>query len=138
MVVERVTDAPGGYHARAQPSLERMVRRGHLTPRQAAAGQAVYSAWALGIMGAHDAESGGCSVPDPGGLRDAQLDAATCYRRCREAVGGRMWPVLFAVSCEDWSVERFANERGGGQDRKGWIGVLRVALDTAADALGID
>lgn len=138
MVVEPLTDQAGSYGARAQPALERLLRRGRLSMRQAVAGQRVYAAYALGIVGARDGEAGGCTVHDPGGYRDRQLDAATQYRRLRTAVGLRMWPIVFAVCCEDWSVERFANERGGGTDRKGWIAVLRIALDIAADHIGID
>jgi hypothetical protein len=138
MVVERVTDSPGAYHARAQPSLERLAQRGHLSPRQAAAGSRIYSSWALGICGARDADAGGCTVHDPGGIRDRQLDAATEYRRLREAIGPRMWPLAFHVCCLDWSPARFANELAGGMHKLGAMAVLRVALDIAADHLGLD
>lgn len=138
MAVERVTDSPGAFHARAMPVVERMCRRNLLTARQCWAGLRIYAAWAEGVVGARDADAGGCTVHDPGGYRDRQLDAAGEYRRVRDAVGPRLWPCVFAVCCEDWDVSRWANERGRGIDRRGAIALLRVALDTAADHLGIE
>lgn len=136
VLVEPTCDVPGAMTARAQPAIERMERRGVLTRRQARAGARVYEAWALGIVGARDGEAGGSSVHDPGGYRDRQIDAATEYRKLREAIGLRPWIVVFHVCCEDWSIDRFANECGRGMDRKAWAGVLKLALDTAADYLG--
>jgi hypothetical protein len=113
-----------------------MLRRGLLSRRQAIAGHRIYAAWALGIVGARDGEASG-NGSDPGGYADRQLDAATEYRRIREAVGLRLWPCCFSVCCEDMSAEQWANERGRGMDRKGAIALLRVALDTAGDHLGL-
>jgi hypothetical protein len=132
--VERLSDG-FGMRTRVMSMVECLERRGTLNARQARAGVAIYQAWALGIMGARDAEASG-NGSDPGGYTDAQLDAAQTYRELRDAVGGRLWPVVFAVACEDWSPARFANERGHGMDPKGAIALLRVALDTAADCLG--
>lgn len=137
LVVERVADAVGAYRVRSMPVVERLFRRGLLSERQCYAGLRIYEAWAIGIVGARDPDEGGSSVFDPAGVRDRQAEAAAEYRRIRDAVGGRMWPCVFAVSCEDFSVDRFANERGGGMDRKMWAGVLRMALDIAADAIGL-
>lgn len=136
VVVETLSDGFGS-RARVQPSIERMAQRGLISARQARAGGLLYEDWALGIVCARDAEAGGSSVPDPGGYRDRQLDAATSYRRAREAVGLRMWPILWHVSCDDWSVERFANELGSGTDRKGWMAILKLSLDILADFYGL-
>jgi hypothetical protein len=137
VLVEPTCDVPGAMTARAQPAIERMLRRGLLTHRQAHAGQRIYAAWALGVVGARDADGHGSSMHDPGGYHDRQLDAATEYRQLREAVGLRLWPCCFSVCCEDMSVDQFANERGGGMDRKAWMGCLKIALDMAADHLGM-
>jgi hypothetical protein len=137
MVIERVSDTPGAMNARAMPSIERMARRGLLSHRQAHAGQRLYQCWALGIVGARDGDSGGCTVFDPGGYTDRQLDAAREYRGLRDAVGLRLWSLTWNVACNDWSCERWANEIGGGMDRKGVIALLRHALDLAADHLGL-
>lgn len=137
VLLEAATDAPGVSVARVQPSLERMARRGLISRRQMLAGERIYRAWALGIVGARDRDAGGCTVHDPGGYADRQLDAATEYRRIRDAVGLRLWPIVWHVACDDWSVDRFASEIGNGMDRKQWMGCLKIALDQAADHLGL-
>lgn len=134
-VVERLSDG-FGERRRVISALECLARRGTLSGRQAAAGLQLYEDWAIGVCGARNSEQGG-NGNDPGGYADRQLDAATRYRKAREAVGGRMWPVLFHVSCLEWTVERFANECGAGMDRKQWSGILKVSLDTLADFYGL-
>lgn len=136
LTVERLADG-FGERVRVMPQVEVMERRQQLTPRQARAGLAIYRCWSLGICGARDSEATG-NGSDPGGYTDAQLNAAQEYRMIRDAVGGRLWPIAFAVSCEDWSPSRWAVDRGGGMDPKGAIALLRVALDTVADHLGDD
>jgi len=137
VLVEPTCDVPGAMTARAQPTIERLLRRGQISHRQANAGARIYRAWALGIVGARDRDAGGSSAHDPGGYADRQLDAATEYRRIREAVGLRLWPITWHVTCDDWSVDRFASEIGNGMDRKQWMGCLKIALDQAADHLGL-
>jgi hypothetical protein len=136
LTVERLSDG-FGTRTRVMPVLELMQRRGALSPRQANAGRRLYEDWAIGVCCARDADGNGSSVHDPGGFTDRQLDAARRYREAREAVGGRMWPILFHVSCLEWSVERFANECGRGTDRKGWIAILRLSLDVLGDFYGM-
>jgi hypothetical protein len=136
LTVERLADG-FGERTRVMSMCEVLERRGTLTPRQARAGVRIYQCWALGICGARNADASG-NGSDPGGYTDAQLDAATEYRLIRDAVGGRLWPICFAVSCEDWSPSRWTVERGGGMDPKGAIALLRVGLDTAADVIGHD
>lgn len=138
ILVETVTDTPGASHARAQPVLERYHRRGTLTDRQVLAGEKLYACWALGVAGARDEDKTGSSGGDPAGYRDAQLDSLATYRRIRDAVGPRLWPVTFACCIEDFSADRWANERGRAMHPRGAIQLLRVALDMAADCLGIE
>lgn len=134
--VERLADG-FGERVRVMPMVEVMRRRGALSERQAQAGARLYEDWAIGICCARDGDAGGGGPADPGGYRDRQLDAATRYRKAREAVGARMWCCLFATCCEEWSIERFANERGGGTDKRGWAAILKLALDTLADFYGM-
>lgn len=134
VLVEKLSDG-FGHRARVQSSIERYERRGQLSPRQARAGERIYQAYALGIVGARNGESTG-NGSDPGGYSDAQLAMAEEYRLIRDAVGGRLWSLTFSVCCEDFSCARWANERGGGMHPNGALCLLRVALDIAGDALG--
>lgn len=134
--VERLSDG-FGTRTRIMGQIEVLERRGTLTPRQARAGARIYQAWALGIMGARDGDATG-NGSDPGGYTDAQLDAAREYREIRDAVGGRLWPLCFAVCCEEWSPARWANERGHRIHKAAAVELLRLALDIAADATGDD
>lgn len=134
VVVEKLSDGFGS-RARVQPVLQRYEHRGQLTSRQARAGQRIYEAYVLGVVGARNGESTG-NGSDPAGYTDAQLAMAEEYRLIRDAVGGRLWPIAWAVCCEDWSCARWANERGYGMHPNSALALLRVALDTAADALG--
>jgi hypothetical protein len=133
LTVEQLADG-FGTRGRVMPQIEVLHRRGALTGRQARAGGRIYATWALGICGAHDADAGGGGTADYGGYRDAQLDAATEYRRIRDAVGGRLWGVVFAVACEDWSPARWANDRAN-VHKAAAVELLRVGLDMAADSL---
>jgi hypothetical protein len=132
--VERLSDG-FGVRTRVMPMVECLERRGALTARQARAGVRIYQCWALGIAGARDGDATG-NGSDPGGYTDAQMDAAREYRLIREAVGGRLWPLCFSVSVEDWSPARWANERGHGMHKAAAVELLRLALDMAADATG--
>jgi hypothetical protein len=132
--VERLADG-FGERTRVMSQCEVLERRGTLTPRQARAGSRIYAAWALGICGARDSEASG-NGSDPGGYTDAQMDAAREYRLIRDAVGGRLWSVVFSVACEDWSPSRWSVDRGGGMHKAAAVQMLRLGLDEAADALG--
>lgn len=134
VVVERLADGFGS-RARVQTSIERYERRGQLTSRQARAAQRIYAAYALGIVGARNGESTG-NGSDPAGYSDAQLAMAEEYRLIRDAVGGRLWPIVFSVAIEDFSVARWCNERGRGMHPAGGMQLLRLALDLASDCLG--
>ncbi|HZI74298.1 MAG TPA: hypothetical protein VFD73_09800 [Gemmatimonadales bacterium] len=116
---------------------ELLERRSAITARQARAASEIYRCWALGIMLASNAEPTG-NGSDPGGYTVAQLDAAKRYREIRMAVGHRLWPVVFAVSVEDFSPSRWANERGRGMHKAAAVELLRLGLDMAADVIGED
>ena len=137
LTVEQLADG-FGTRTRVMPQAEVLFRRGTLNARQLRAATRIYASWALGICGAHDADASGGGTADYGGYRDAQIDAATEYRRIRDAVGGRLWPICFSVACEDFSPARWANERGGGMHKAAAVQLLRLALDYAGDALGDD
>ena len=132
--VERLSDG-FGVRTRVMAQVEILERRGTLTPRQARAGVRIYQAWALGIMGARDADATG-NGNDPGGYSDVQLDEARVYREIRDAVGPRLWPAVFACACEDMSPARWANERGRGLHKAAAVEIVRIGLDDAADLLG--
>ena len=136
VVIEASSD--GFAHvARCQPALERMLRRGHITRRQAIAGARIYSAWALGVCLARNAEASG-NGSDPAGLTDRQMDALREYRMLREAVGGRLWSLTFHCCCLDWTPQRYANDAGHGMHKLGAMELLRHALSVAADVLRIE
>jgi hypothetical protein len=132
--VERLSDG-FGTRTRVKPMVEVLENRGTISARQARAGVRIYQCWALGICGARDADATG-NGSDPGGYTDAQLDAAREYREIRDAVGPRLWPLTWAVTCEDISPARWANERGHGMHKAAAVELLRLALSMAADALG--
>jgi hypothetical protein len=137
LTVEQLADG-FGTRGRVMPQAEVLHRRGALSARQFRAATRIYATWALGICGAHDADASGGGTADYGGYRDAQLDAATEYRRIRDAVGGRLWRLVFAVCCEEMSPTRWANERGGGMHKLGAAELLRHGLSLAADCIGDD
>lgn len=134
LTVERLADG-FGERTRIMSQCEVLERRGTISPRQCRAGIRIYQAWALGICGARGSEPGG-NGNDPGGYTDAQLDAAREYRMIRDAVGPRLWSLVFSVACEDWSPSRWANERGGAMHKAAAVALLRHALDLASDFLG--
>jgi hypothetical protein len=132
--VERLADG-FGMRTRIMSQCEVLARRGTITPRQERAGIRIYQAWALGVCGARDSDATG-NGSDPGGYTDAQLQALREYRMIRDAVGGRLWPICFAVCAEDWSPSRWAVDRGGNMHKAAAVELLRLALDIAADTLG--
>lgn len=136
LTVERLADG-FGERTRVMGMIEVLARRGTISPRQERAGIRIYQCWALGICGARDSEPGG-NGSDPGGYTDAQMDAAREYRLIRDAVGPRLWPICFAVACEDFSPARWAVDRGGAMHKAAAVELLRLALSVAADAIGDD
>lgn len=121
------------HGARCQTPVERYHRRGQLTQRQVNAAENLYRAWAT--MSGARVEGPGCPAWTPAGWRDAQITATRAYETARVQVGRRLWPLVFAVAVEDWTVDRFANERG--RNATATMEVLRYALDMVADSLGL-
>jgi hypothetical protein len=134
LTVERLADG-FGERTRVMSQCEVLERRGTISARQARAGVRIYQAWALGICGARNSEPGG-NGNDPSGYGDAQLSAIQEYRVIRDAVGGRLWSVVFSVAVEDFSPSRWANERGNAMHKAAAVELLRIGLDEAADAIG--
>lgn len=120
---------------RAQPAVERYKRRGQLTLRQVRAAELLYRAWALGVEGARTGDAAASSAWTPGGMGDAQVQAVRAYETARINVGKHLWPLVFAVCCEDWTADRFANERG--RNSTATMEVLRYGLDMLADSFGL-
>ena len=137
IVVEARTATKGGvaisYGARVQSQTERMFRRRQITDRQFQAGERLRKSYLLGVAGARDFDAAGCSSYSPSGYSDAQLDALRDYRRARDAVGARLWPLTFAVIIEDFTVDRWRNDRAIKEDPKGVMALFRHALDVLAD-----
>lgn len=123
------------YGARVQTPMERYLRRGQVTERQAKAAERLYRAWAT-TEGAR-LDSPGCTAYSPAGWRDAQVQAARLYVAAREHVGGRLWPLTFHVCCMDWPVDRYCNEVSRGANVTATMALLRHALDELADCLGL-
>lgn len=121
--------------ARVVSVLERMERHGHITHRQGAAGRQLYRDYALGICGARDRDAA-VSNGSPGGYADTQIDAVGRYRMVRDRLGPRLFPLAYAVTVDDVTVADFARHRG--LNATGVQTLLRLALDLAGDALGMD
>lgn len=121
--------------ARVQTPMERYLRRGQVTGRHARAAETLYRSWAT--MSGAKLDPPGCVAYSPGGWTDAQITATRSYEAARAAVGPHMWPLVYHVACLDWTVQRVANEILGGRNPTGIMEVLRIALDIAADALGL-
>jgi hypothetical protein len=121
--------------ARVQSPMERYLRRGQVTGRHGMAAERLYRAWA--IMNGAKLDPPGCVSYSPGGWNDAQISATRAFVNARNAVGPHMWPLTFHVCCLDWTVQRVANEILGGRNPTSTMEVFRVALDMAADALGL-
>lgn len=117
----------------ARCSLEGLYRRRTLTPRQAAAGRRLAGTYRLGVVGLRHPGDGPCSVPS--GWLDARIAAVEDYGRAREAVGPRLWPVVWAVACGDQPVRAVAEDRDINPTAA--VTLLQVALDLLADLYGI-
>jgi hypothetical protein len=122
------------HGARVQTPIERYLKRGQITMRQALAAENLYRAWATS-EGAR-MESPGCTSYSPAGWRDAQVQAARLYVAAREHVSRRLWPLTFHVCCLDFPVDRVCNEVMRGANPTATMALLRHALDELADCFG--
>lgn len=121
------------HGARAVSVVERQERHGHLTHRQAAAARQLYADYVFGVCGVRDREA----ATGTGGAvtyTDAQLDAAGRYRQARDRLGGRLFPLVFAVVVADVSVPDYARPRG--LNPTSTMALLRLGLDMLADFYG--
>lgn len=129
------TALPGVKMHRVQSPVERYAMRGSLTIRQSSAANDLREDWEFGIVGACDTARRGTGG-GPAGMTDAQLDAATAYRRAVEAMGKSVSAVVLPVVIGDAAggeitVETLAIRRD--EDRKQVMGMLKLGLDRLAD-----
>lgn len=113
---------------RAGSSLELLGKRRSLTLRQFRAGLRLEASYRLGVLGLHGGGGGG---PSPGGFADARQAAAQDYAQARDAIGGRLWPVVWGVVCDDRSVQEVSFERH--INPTACMALLKLALDLLAD-----
>lgn len=115
--------------ASARPTLDALERRKVLTPRQAAAGRRLVAAYSLGIMGLRQDMTHGARVPSQ--FMESKIAAERDYCQVRDILGGRIWPVVWAVVCDETSVQEYAARVG--QNPTATATLLRLGLDLAAD-----
>jgi hypothetical protein len=113
--------------------LERMERVGAITHRQGCAGRQLYRDYVMGVCGARDRDAATGSS-GTGGYADAQIDAVTRYRMVHDALGPRLFPLIYAVVLDDVSVPDYARVRG--LNRTSVTAILRLALDLTGDVYG--
>lgn len=118
---------------RASSSLELLGRRRNLSSRQVQAGKRLARCYALAVVGQrHPGDGGGCL---PTGYQDARVAAAQDYSQARDMLGGRLWPVAWAVACGDQAVQEVALARS--MNPVACMTLLKLALDLLADRYGL-
>lgn len=96
----------------------------------------LHDAYALGILGARDRLQVYVDrTSSPTGYADAQLAAATDYRRAVQAVGIRNMPALDWCVIGHGSIASWADMKGWSKDRA--CGYLLSALDRLAEHYGL-
>lgn len=113
---------------RVGSALDLLERRHALTLRQYRAGARLEASYRLGIVGLHGPGDGGVTLD---GFSTARLAAARDYAAARDALGGRLWPVVWAVVCGDQSVQAVSIERQ--INPTACMTLLKLALDLLAD-----
>jgi hypothetical protein len=114
---------------RATHALDAMERRGILTSRQIAAGRRLLASYSLGVMGLRQEVPHASRIPAQ--WIEAKIAAERDYDDARDLLGGRLWPVVWAVTCNDQSVQELARERL--QNPTATATLLRLGLDLLAD-----
>jgi len=132
-IVDGETMRAGEVVRVVQPPLDRYQKRKVITPRQHTAGARLADDYQLGVLGARDPEARG-GARNAGGLTEAQLIAATAYRKAVQALGPRLSAIVLAVCCEEMSAEKLAELRL--QDPRQVLGVLKIGLDHLGDHYG--
>lgn len=107
-------------------AIEVLERRGHLRPRQAIAAKRLSNTYALGVIGVKREGAGGGLT-----LTEASVSAKRDYERARDALGPRLWPIVWRVVCGDLSVAELALETR--QHPSAAMALLKLALETLAD-----
>ena len=118
------------YGARSVSPVEQAYRRRLITHRQHYAAERIYTGYAIGIAGIRQAGTG-INPSTPGGGLEAAAMAANDYRGCRDHVGARLWPAVFAYIIEEESAGSIAKRMG--VNPTGMMALLSHALDVAAD-----
>lgn len=127
-------DANGRQYRRRLSALERMQRRGALTPWQAAAGERLAEAWeATERSPSLDlAQERVDASPRPDQRTLILMEAQHRYAKLAEVVPPAAWPVVFRVACLGVALPR----RDGRQARRA-LDLLRLGLDALALHLGV-
>lgn len=116
-----------------QTPLARYAARKSITARQKTAGERLAQDYQLGVLLARDPEKRGSSGKGSP-ISEAQIMAATAYRRAIQSLGPRLSAIIFAVCCAEATVEGLADQRQ--QDRKQIMGVFKIGLDHLGDHYG--
>ena len=115
---------------RAAHALDALERRAVLTPRQIAAGRRLLASYSLGVVGLRLGDMPHATRV-PAQFMEAKIAAERDYDAARDLLGGRIWPVVWAVACADQSVQELARARG--QNPTATATLLRLGLDLLAD-----
>jgi hypothetical protein len=119
---------------RASSSVERLLRRAAIDPRQAQAAERLRDDWELGVVGAREPASG--SVGSTGWYyAEARLAALRSFQMARKKLGPMQTYVL-PVVIDELSLTELA--RWTRCNRQEVAGILKLGLDTLADHYGID
>lgn len=114
---------------RSAHALDALARRAILTPRQITAGRRLLASYSLGVLGLRQEMPHASRVPVQ--FMEAKIAAERDYDRARDLLGGRLWPVVWAITCGDQSVQDVARARV--QNPTATATLLRLGLDLLAD-----
>jgi hypothetical protein len=119
---------------RVSSTVERMLRTGAVSPRQAQAADRLRDDWELGVAGAREPATGNVGAT---GWYYAEARLAA-LRRYQDAIAklGPMEPYVLWIVISDVSLSALA--RIVSRNRQEVAGILKLALTTLADHYGID
>lgn len=107
-------------------AIEVLERRGHLRPRQSIAAKRLSNTYALGVVGVKREGAGGGLT-----LTEASVSAKRDYDRARDVLGPRLWPIVWAVACNDLTVQELALEQR--LHPTAAMALLKLGLEELAD-----
>src|SRR5215831_11043760 len=119
---------------RALSTIERLLRDGHLTPRQAEAGDRLRDDYELGVEGVRNGQGNGqwgWSFPE------AQLQAVKRFHLAAHALGPHVHSVVFWVCVGGVTLKTLAAHLQPRRNRQELAGILKVGLDMLADHYGM-